>query len=398
MKVRTIILGAGAAGMFAASRCGPGTLVLDHAKSPGEKIRISGGGRCNFTNMWTGPENFISQNKHFAKSALSRFSPWDFVDLVNAHGIPYHEKTLGQLFCDRSAKDIIALLRAEMAKAGADLWTGTTIKDVAKADTGFRITVEREGAAHFLACDALVVATGGLSIPKIGASDLGYRLARQFGHGIVDTRPGLVPLTFDADMLAGLKPLAGVAVPARVTAGGAGFDEALLFTHRGLSGPAVLQASSYWTPGDAVTVHLAPDTDLFGTLRDARAVAGRRAIGTVLADTLPKRLAAHLVAAHHATGNLADWSDARLRAFTAHLTGWHLTPAGTEGFAKAEVTLGGIDTAGLNSRTMESKTVPNLFFIGEVVDVTGWLGGYNFQWAWASAAAAGDAIRTRPSP
>ncbi|ABV94443.1 conserved hypothetical protein [Dinoroseobacter shibae DFL 12 = DSM 16493] len=389
----TVILGAGAAGMMCAAHAGPGVLVLDHSANPGEKIRISGGGRCNFTNMYAGPENFISANPHFAKSALSRYTQWDFIDLVARHGIPYHEKTLGQLFCDTSAKDIIAMLLAEMDRAGAVLWLRSTLDEIAHDGSRFRLSVTREGRSVRVTARQVVVACGGKSIPKIGASDQGYRIARQFGHALTETRPALVPLTFGAE--AAFAELSGLASPARVTANGTSFDEALLFTHRGLSGPAILQASSYWREGDGITVRLCPETDFFTALRDRRARAGRRDLATVLTEWLPKRLAQTIAAQVGATGNLADLSDTRLREITAALTDWHLKPTGTEGYRKAEVTLGGVETAALSSRSMESAHQPGLYFIGEVVDVTGWLGGYNFQWAWSSGWAAGQEIAAR---
>lgn len=389
----TVILGAGAAGMMCAAHAGPGVLVLDHTASPGEKIRISGGGRCNFTNLYAGPENFISANPHFAKSALSRYTQWDFIDLVARHGVPYHEKTLGQLFCDTSAKDIIALLRVEMDRAGAVLWLRSTLDAMSHDGGRFQLSVTRDGRRGTVSARQLVVACGGKSIPKIGASDQGYRIARQFGHALTETRPALVPLTFGPE--AAFEDLAGVASPARVTANGTSFDEALLFTHRGLSGPAILQASSYWREGDEITVRLCPETDFFTALRNLRARAGRRDLATVLTDWLPKRLAQTIATRVGATGNLADLSDARLREITAALTDWHLRPTGTEGYRKAEVTLGGVDTSGLSSRSLESAHQPGLFLIGEVVDVTGWLGGYNFQWAWSSGWAAGQEIARR---
>nr|WP_108483624.1 NAD(P)/FAD-dependent oxidoreductase [Oceaniglobus ichthyenteri] len=390
MSYDTVILGAGAAGMMCAAHTGGRTLVVDHAKKPGEKIRISGGGRCNFTNMGAGPENFISANPHFCKSALSRYTQWDFLDLVTGHDIPWHEKTLGQLFCDRSAKDIIAMLLAEMQ--GADLWLETAVRDVSHDGALFTVALERDGRTVSVSARNLVLATGGKSIPKMGATGLSYRLAQQFGLRLTETRPGLVPFTFGEDMMAGLKPLAGVATPARITAGAARFDEAMLFTHRGLSGPAVLQASSYWREGADIAVDLFPESDLFATLRARRTETGRRAVATHLGELLPGRLAAYLVNLHGVAGNLADWSDVRLAELCDALTDWHLRPSGTEGYRTAEVTLGGIDTDGLDSRTMAAKALPGLYAIGEAVDVTGWLGGYNFQWAWSSGWAAGTAI------
>jgi len=382
-----LILGAGAAGMMCAAHAGPGAIVVDHMPVPGEKIRISGGGRCNFTNLHTGPDNFLSDNPHFAKSALSRYTQWDFIDLVGRHGIGWHEKTQGQLFCDDSARAIIDLLVAEIARAGAALWLNTQVGAVTHADGHFTVELTRDGTPVTLRTPRLVVATGGKSIPKIGASGLGYRIAGQFGLPLVPTRPALVPLTFGDEFAA----LSGVAVPARLTAGGAAFDEALLFTHRGLSGPAVLQVSSYWQDGGDIAVAFCPDADLPGALRAERARAGRRDVAGVLGGLIPKRLADHLCARAGVGGRLADLSDARLAPLADLLTGWRLRPTGTEGYRKAEVTAGGVATDALHARTMESR-VPGLHFVGEVVDVTGWLGGYNFQWAWSSGWAAGQAI------
>jgi predicted Rossmann fold flavoprotein len=384
---RTIILGAGAAGLMCAARAGAGTLVIDHAKAPGEKIRISGGGRCNFTNLHAGPANFLSQNPHFAKSALARYTQWDFIDLVNRHGIAWHEKTLGQLFCDGSAKQIVAMLLAEAAQA--DLRLQTSVTGIAHRDGRFHLTLD---PGPPVTCQNLVIATGGKSIPKMGATGFGYQVARQFGMEVTETRPGLVPLTFSGDTLEGLKGLAGLSLPARVNCRGTAFDEALLFTHRGLSGPAILQISSYWREGDAISIDLLPGQNAYEALRARRAGAGRKSIATVLGEMMPGRLAAYTAERLDLSGNLADYSDSRLRALAEDLNGWDLTPAGSEGYRTAEVTLGGVDTAGLNARTMESKTQPGLYFIGEVVDVTGWLGGYNFQWAWSSGHAAGTAI------
>lgn len=386
----TIVIGAGAAGLMAAAHAGSGTLVLDHAKAPGEKIRISGGGRCNFTNLRCSAENFISANPHFAKSALARYTQWDFIALVDRHRIPWHEKTLGQLFCDGSAREIVAMLLAEVAQAGASVQLNTRI--IAVGHDGTRFTLRIDTGAT-LSCDNLVVACGGKSIPKMGATGFGYRIARQFGHDVAETRAGLVPLTFGADTLAALKPLAGTALDARIACNGTAFDEAMLFTHRGLSGPAILQISSYWRETDAIRVRLVDNA--LPRLQRARARHGRRNLSTVLGEMLPNRLAAHWAEAHALTGNIADYPDARLRAIAAGLEDWVLHPTGTEGYRTAEVTLGGVDTAGLDSRTMQSRQVPGLYFIGEVVDVTGWLGGYNFQWAWSSGWAAGTAIAAR---
>lgn len=381
---KTIIIGAGAAGLMCAAQTGPSTLLIDHAKAAGEKIRISGGGRCNFTNIYAGPENFLSQNPHFCKSALARYSQWDFIDMVARHGIGYHEKTLGQLFCDTSAKDIIAMLLAEASEA--ELRLQTAVIGITHRDGRFHLALSTGTAS----ADTLVIATGGKSIPKMGATGFGYDVARQFGHQITDTRPSLVPFTFGEEM--GFKTLAGLALPVRATAGGTSFDEALLFTHRGLSGPAILQISSYWRESQSITLDLLPDQDAFQSLRDLRTTMGRKSQATALATMLPARLATYLAERLTLTGNLADQSDKALRALADHLHHWQLTPTGTEGYRTAEVTLGGVDTDGLNARTLESKTQKGLYFIGEVVDVTGWLGGFNFQWAWSSGHAAGQAI------
>jgi predicted Rossmann fold flavoprotein len=387
-----LVLGAGAAGLHcaaSASRAGR-VMVIDHAAAPGEKIRISGGGRCNFTNLNTRPDRFLSANPHFAKSALARYTPADFVALVNRHRIAFHEKTLGQLFCDGSARQIVAMLLAEAA--AADLRLGTSAEEIRRTPEGYSVRLS-DGTQ--VTARNLVVATGGKSIPKMGATGFGYRVAEQFGLPLTETRPGLVPLTFDPATLDRFRPLAGVALPVRASAGKASFDEALLFTHRGLSGPAILQISSYWHEGAAIGLDLLPGQDAFARLKALKAEAGRRAAGTMLAQVLPARLAADLAQAEGLTANMADLSDARLRALAATLAGWTLKPTGTEGYRTAEVTLGGVSTAALDARTMEARGVPGLFFVGEVVDVTGWLGGYNFQWAWASAHAAGTEIAAR---
>ncbi len=389
MKVETLIIGAGAAGMMCAAHAGPGALIVDHAKAPGEKIRISGGGRCNFTNLHTSPANFISQNRHFCKSALGRYTQWDFIDLVEQHGIPWHEKTLGQLFCDTTARDIITMLQAEMDKAGTQLWLQTDVGEISHDGSHFRVMLSRDGRATAVTARNLVVASGGKSIPKMGATGLGYQIAQQFGLPVITPRPGLVPLTFSDDRF---KPLAGVATPAQVTANGTSFDEAILFTHRGLSGPAVLQASSYWHEGETISVNLSPKMNLLGTLQRQRKADGRKALTTVLGQHLPSRLIDHLGDELNLKGNIADQSDLRLQTLCDALENWALTPAGSEGYRTAEVTLGGVDTDALSSKTMATKAVPGLYFIGECVDVTGWLGGYNFQWAWSSGWAAGRAI------
>ncbi len=392
MDFETIILGAGAAGMMCAAHCGGQALVIDHAKAPGEKIRISGGGRCNFTNMYAGPGNFLSQNPHFSKSALARYTQWDFIELVDRHGIAWHEKTLGQLFCDGSSKQIVQMLLNEMVKAEAELWVQTSLRNLRKTESGFALDVERDGKHIPLTCRNLVLATGGKSIPKMGATGLAYDIAQQFGLQITETRAALVPFTFSDGRF---KDLSGVSLPARLSNERSSFDEALLFTHRGLSGPSVLQLSSYWREGEAIWVNLIPDLPLYDLLRDQRQAVGRKALTTELARHLPTRLVEYL--AHHIPmkGNLADQSDTALSELIAALSNWRLTPSGTEGYRTAEVTLGGIDTDGLSSKTMEARDVPGLYVIGEAVDVTGWLGGYNFQWAWSSGHAAGSAIASR---
>ncbi len=385
-----IVLGAGAAGMMCAIRAGRrgrSVVVLDHAAAPGEKIRISGGGRCNFTNINAGPKNFLSANPHFAKSALARFTPQDFIAMVERHGIAWHEKALGQLFCDNSAKDIIRMLTDEMQAAGAELRLRTEIGSIEKSAGGYRIHTS-EGVFE---ASSLVVATGGKSIPKMGATGFAYRIAEQFGLPVVETRPGLVPLTLDPQLLQRLAPLSGIAVPAEIRHGKTSFREALLFTHRGLSGPAILQISSYWREGEEITVAIEPDIDILALLKKAKQASGRQSAQTALAEILPKRLAQHIVESEGITGNMADQSEKRLQQLASAIQSWRVKPSGSEGYRTAEVTLGGVDTACLDSRTMQVKTIPGLFFIGECVDVTGWLGGYNFQWAWASGHVAGEA-------
>lgn len=389
MEVDIAIIGAGAAGMMCAAHTKGRTLIIDHARAPGEKIRISGGGRCNFTNLHTDADAFLSENPHFAKSALARYTQWDFIDLVDRHQIAWHEKTLGQLFCDTSAKEITAMLRNLMQQNGAELHLQTTAHDFAKTPDGFAFALTEGGKTTHVIAKNLIVASGGKSIPKMGATGLAYEIASQFGLAVIPTRPALVPFTFAKEHFEGL---AGVATDARVTASTTSFDEALLFTHRGLSGPAVLQASSYWQEGAPIFVNLAPHSDLYETLRRKRATSGRRNLTTELSHHLPSRLVEFLARQMDLSGNLADQSDAKLSQTCKKLSEWRLTPTGTEGYRTAEVTLGGIDTNALSAKTMEAKTVPGLYFIGEAVDVTGWLGGYNFQWAWSSAMAAARAL------
>jgi predicted Rossmann fold flavoprotein len=386
-----VVVGAGAAGMMCAieaGRRGRRVLVIDHAKAAGEKIRISGGGRCNFTNTRTGPNAFLSENPRFCISALRRFTPADIVARVEAHGVAWHEKTLGQLFCDGSAMQVVNLLLDEMRAAGVELRLSTEVEAVARDGDGFTLTT-RGGA---LACRSLVIATGGKSIPKMGATGFGYELAAQFGVRVTPTRPALVPLTFETGLLSRLAPLAGVALDVRVRCGKTAFDEAMLFTHRGLSGPAILQISSYWREGEAIEIDMAPGVDVFDLLRRARSDSPKQAVATVLGRILPARLAQRIVETEGAGGNIADASDKTLRRVASSVNAWCVKPVGSEGYRTAEVTLGGVDTAALDQRTMEARAVPGLFFVGEVVDVTGWLGGYNFQWAWASGWCAGQAV------
>lgn len=385
-----LVIGAGAAGMMCAieaARRGRRVIVLDHAAKPAEKIRISGGGRCNFTNLYAAPENFLSENPHFCKSALKRFTQHDFLKRIEAHGIAWHEKTLGQLFCDNSAQDIINMLLDDMREAGAALRLETSVCGIEKNDNGFHVATTRGD----IACASLVIATGGLSIPKIGATGFGYDIARQFGHDITPTRAALVPLLFAPDILAKTKALSGLSVdPSTVSHGKTSFREGMLFTHKGISGPSILQISSYWQEGDDIVINLLPDVDIYEELRNRRQNQARQMLHNVLASFIPRRLAEQIVAELEMDAPMADLSDKKLRALADRLQAWHVTPTGSEGYRTAEVTRGGVDTRGLSSKTMESLNVPGLYFIGEVVDVTGWLGGYNFQWAWSSGWVAGQ--------
>jgi predicted Rossmann fold flavoprotein len=390
-KFDVAIIGAGAAGLMCAieaGRRGRRVVLIDHASAPGEKIRISGGGRCNFTNSGASAGNFLSQNPHFCKSALSRYTAADFIAKVDSHAIAWHEKTLGQLFCDQSAKQIVAMLTDECREASVDLRLSVTVEAVEKVGDRFQLST----ADGQFECDALAVATGGKSIPKMGATDFAYGIAEQFGMKIVETRPALVPLLFAQDLLGETKALSGVSVQAQVKCGGAAFREALLFTHRGVSGPAILQISSYWREGEEIEIDLAPDVDVFKTLREARQSQGKLAPHTVLSETLPKRLAEAISARANIGGKIGEHADTRLKALADAVHHWRIKPAGSEGYRTAEVTLGGIDTDALSSKTMQAKHTPGLYFIGEAVDVTGWLGGYNFQWAWSSGWAAGQAV------
>jgi predicted Rossmann fold flavoprotein len=387
-----VVLGAGAAGMMCAIEAGKrgrSVLVLDHADAAGEKIRISGGGRCNFTNMRTAPEHFLSDNPRFCISALRRYTPKDFVAMVERHNIAFHEKALGQLFCDGSAGQIIRMLLEEMDGYGVKLRLKSVIEAVEKTDKGYRVTVEGMDHIH---CASVVVATGGKSIPKMGATGFGYDLAKQFGLRLTNIRPALVPLTFEIGLLERLSSLSGVSLEAVIASGKTKFAEAMLFTHRGLSGPSILQISSYWREGDEIVLDMAPGIDLFEELRRARTEQGRQAIHTVLGHFIPKRLAQLIADLEGASGPIGDFSDKRLRVIANAIKDWHVKPVGSEGYRTAEVTLGGVDTRDLESRTLEAKDVKGLYFIGEVVDVTGWLGGYNFQWAWASGWSAGQTV------
>ena len=383
-----IILGAGAAGLMCAAVAGQRgrrVLVLEQSRHPGEKIRISGGGRCNFTNLHTSPANFLSDNPRFCSSALNGYTQSDFIALVESYGIAYHEKTRGQLFCDGSSRQIIEMLLEECGKAGVQLRLGARVAAIAKNENGFAVVADQ--GEH--RCRSLVVATGGPSIPKMGSSGFGYKIAEQFGLKIVPPRAALVPLTFDAALLAQFKDLSGVSVDAVVSRGKISFDEALLFTHRGLSGPAILQISSYWRDGDDIIVDMAPGIDVLAGLKRLRGDHPRQEMATALAGFLPKRLARTIADVTGGPERIADFSDMHLLNVAAAVKQWRVRPNGTEGYRTAEVTLGGVDTSGLSSKTFETRSIPGLHFIGEVVDVTGHLGGFNFQWAWSSGYAAG---------
>ncbi|MCJ1845220.1 NAD(P)/FAD-dependent oxidoreductase [Klebsiella quasipneumoniae subsp. similipneumoniae] len=388
-----IVVGAGAAGMFCAAQAGQlgcRVLLLDNGKKPGRKILMSGGGRCNFTNMYVEPAAYLSQNPHFCKSALARYTKWDFIELVGKYGIAWHEKTLGQLFCDDSAEQIVTLLLAECEKGGVQIRLRSEILSVERDEQGYRLQVNGET----LATKKLVIASGGLSMPGLGASPFGYKIAEQFGLKVLPTRAGLVPFTLHKPLLEQLQVLSGVSVPSTITAeNGTLFRENLLFTHRGLSGPAVLQISSYWQPGEFVTVNLLPDCNLEEFLNEQRGAHPNQSLKNTLAMQLPKRLVECL----QQLGQIPDVTLKQLnvrdqQALVETLTAWRVQPNGTEGYRTAEVTLGGVDTNELSSRTMEARKAPGLYFIGEVMDVTGWLGGYNFQWAWSSAWACAQAL------
>ncbi|MGH1353091.1 MAG: NAD(P)/FAD-dependent oxidoreductase [Methyloligellaceae bacterium] len=386
-----IIVGAGAAGLMCAIQAGKrgrSVCLIDHAQTVGEKIRISGGGRCNFTNTRTTPKNFLSENPRFCISALKGYTQQDFISLVESHGIAYHEKALGQLFCDGKSVEIIDMLKNECKAANVTIWLETTVDNIEKTATGF----ELETSSMPLTCESLVIATGGKSIPKMGATGFGYDVAGQFGLKIIEPRPALVPFTFNQDMLTELSQLSGISVDATVKCRKTEFREALLLTHRGVSGPSILQISSYWREGDEVEINLAPDIDVMEKLKTGRQEQPKQEIQTHVSYIVPKRLADYICDKTGTTGRIADLSNKKLEEVARAISAWRIKPGGTEGYRTAEVTLGGVDTKGLSSKTMETNEVPGLYFIGEVVDVTGHLGGYNFQWAWSSGYAAGQNV------
>jgi predicted Rossmann fold flavoprotein len=386
-----LIIGGGAAGLMCAltaGQRGKRVLVVEHANRVGKKILMSGGGRCNFTNTGATPANFLSANPHYCKSALARYTPWDFIAMVERHGIQYHEKELGQLFCDESSKLIVKMLLDECGAAGVRVETSCSIERVTHGDAGFHLHTTR-GA---FGAPALVVASGGLSIPSMGASGFGYDVARQFGHTVLPTRAGLVPLTLSGKHQERLQDLSGVAFPVEAICKGQSFHNYMLITHRGVSGPAILQISSYWQPGDELRLDLLPGTDAHATLQELRQDRPAAELKTVLGELLPKRFAQRLCEAWLPNRPMKQFNAPELEQIATQLQDWSLIASGTEGYRTAEVTLGGVDTDALSSTTMQSRRVPGLYFIGEVVDVTGWLGGYNFQWAWASGHAAGIAL------
>ncbi len=395
LPIDVVIIGAGAAGLMCAIEAGKRgrrVIVLDHSGKIAEKIRISGGGRCNFTNLYASPENFLSRNPHFCRSALSRYTQHDFISLVRKHGIRYHEKTLGQLFCDDSAQQIIDMLLSECADAGVTISSETMISSVDSDGTAYNVTASKKGSSLQYSCQSLVIATGGLSIPKIGATSFGYEIAKQFGLRVIPTRPALVPLTFDDTVLEHCRSLSGLSVDAEVVSGKTGFTEGLLFTHRGLSGPSILQISSYWQPGQEITVNLAREHDVGSLLKHARNTQGKQDVQTPLLAILPRRLAQAICEETGIQGRVGECSDKVLRKLSDRVNAWKIRPAGSEGYRTAEVTLGGVDTNLLSSKTMECRKQSGLYFIGEVVDVTGHLGGFNFQWAWSSGYAAGQYV------
>ncbi len=391
MSYDVIVIGAGAAGLMCAAVAGQRgrrVLLLDHAKKIGEKIRISGGGRCNFTNLHCAPEHFLSANPHFCKSALKQYTQTDFIKMVERHGIAYHEKTLGQLFCDGKSQEIIDMLVNECKAGQVDLRTETAVSKIDYLSENYVVDTDK---GRFSA-ESLVIATGGLSIPKIGATKFGYEVARQFGLNVLPTRPGLVPLTFQAALLERCKAMSGVSVDAVVSYAKTQFREGLLFTHRGISGPSVLQISSYWQEGESVHINKAPDVDALDYLKERKQSQPKQDIITAVSQILPKRLAEETCASVELSGRLADLPDKALAQVSQAINAWAVKPSGTEGYRTAEVTLGGVDTDELSSKTMEAKKQPGLYFVGEVVDVTGHLGGFNFQWAWSSGYAAAQNV------
>ena len=387
-----VIVGAGAAGLMcaltAAAR-GRQVVLIDHSNKAGKKILMSGGGRCNFTNMYAEPANFFSQNPHFCKSALARYTPWDFIAMVSRHGVPYHEKKLGQLFCDNKSKDILNMLLEECREAGVELHVNTAVQQIEKTEAGgYRLDTDLGP----IAAPSLVIATGGLSIPTLGATGFGYEIARQFGHDVLATRAGLVPFTSSGDLKELCTELSGTSVACVVGCNGQSFRENLLFTHRGLSGPAILQISSFWHPGDAVEINLLPDRDALEWLQGQQSARPNSELKTLLGEVFTKKMAMLLADAWFTSKPMKQYAAAELRAIADRLGAWQVVPAGTEGYRTAEVTLGGVDTRDVSSKTMESLKHPGLYFIGEVLDVTGHLGGFNFQWAWASGYAAAQFV------
>jgi predicted Rossmann fold flavoprotein len=386
-----VIIGAGAAGlmcaMTAAAR-GRRVLLVDHSNKAGKKILMSGGGRCNFTNMYTDPANFFSQNPHFCKSALARYSPWDFIAMVAKHGVPYHEKKLGQLFCDNKSKDILEMLLEECRQVGVDLHLNTSVQQIERTEAGYRLSTDLGPVAS----PSLVIATGGLSIPTLGATGFGYEIARQFGHDVHATRAGLVPFTTAGRLKELCTELSGTSVACVVRCNGQSFRENILFTHRGLSGPAILQISSFWHPGDAVEIDLLPDHDALEWLQGQQSARPDSELKTLLGELFTKKMATLLADGWFASKPMKRYTPAELRDIAGQLGAWPVVPAGTEGYRTAEVTLGGVDTRDVSSKTMESRKSPGLYFVGEVLDVTGHLGGFNFQWAWASGYAAAQYV------
>jgi len=388
MNYDVVIVGAGAAGLMCAATAGlrgRKAMLIDHNDKVGEKIRISGGGRCNFTNIFAAPENYISNNPHFCKSALKRYTQYDFISMVEEHNIAYHEKTLGQLFCDNSAKQIIKMLLDACEKGGVDIKTSTSVDEVIKTPTGFELVIK---SGVKVSCNSLVVATGGLSIPKMGATPWGYGVAKKFGINVIDTNAALVPFE-----VSGFKALAGVSIKGvEVSCNGVVFKEDMLFTHKGLSGPSILQISSYWNKGDSITINMLPDINLIDELSKQKSENPKQDINTIISKFLPKKLSAYMCEENNWQGKIGELSNKALQEIVMKISGWKITPEGTEGYRTAEVTIGGVDTDEISSKTFEAKKVKGLYFIGEVLDVTGHLGGYNFQWAWSSAHAAANSF------